>query len=635
MFSQKGPSRQAPGIFSYMEFFTSRLLSYLIFFGTPIGIAFFAMIFNAIYLGEWNYITGILYFLEIFSIFMATCGIGAIGAIIMGKLKSPILVLPPKGWALQLNAFFSGVIGVSFLFGKLLVIFLKNITFQEVFFMLGTIEAYILAFIIYFSFTTVGRPYYLFLALIQPVVAIILYSLYSAQISIIFFIRAIIFFCTCAFIFALPYARRLFYVSNIHREVTGIGGYGFIRAFTLSMMTEGNDSVIENIFDRIGVESNIKIQYLFIRSASNKKLKGMFVVPNVHFGPFKTCGSSDLPELIYKGFEDIPGTTVYHTTNDHTQNLTTQVEVDRVLTRIKADVQEVASYKWEFEVKDFARKTSENTNLLGFCLEKTPITFITRHPLPSDDIQSEVGEEIREIAKSHGFQEIIIIDAHNSIIGDEVLITKNSKDAQDIINVTKNYLTSKKVENLQKVNLLYGTARDPLDGYSEKEGIGYGGMIVHIFKNATTNQKTALIHFDGNNALVDVRSYILNMLQNKGIERGEVTTSDSHTVARQFSSRGYSPIGEQIRTEKILEKLAPLLQKAEKDLEPVEFCYHDSIEEKLHIWGNPKYFDTIMTTLQECIRVSQTLLTFSLIVPTFFSLILLLFYYNIQLSEII
>ncbi len=635
MFSQKMTSRQAPGIFSYMEFFTSRLLAYSIFFITPIGIGFLAAIFEAIYLGVWDLVTIVQYFLEIFLIFMAISGAGTIAAIILGKYRAPILGPPPKGWALQLNAFFSGVIGGSFLIGKLLAIFLENITFQEVFFMLGTIVAYILAFTMYFSFTTVGRPYYLILALIQPVVGISLYSIYTAQISFLFFIRAIIFFCTCAFIFALPYARRLFYVSNIHREATGIGGYGFIRAFSLSMMTEGNDSLIESIFDRIGVESDIKIQYLFIRSASSKKLKGMFVVPNIHFGPFKTCGSSDLPELIYKGFENIPGTTVYHTTNDHTQNLTTQKEVDRVLERIKTDVSGVGNYKWESEVKDFTRKTSENTNLLGFSLEKTPITFITRHPLPSDDIQSEVGDEIRKVAQSHGFKDIIVIDAHNSIIGDEVLVLKNSKEAQDIINVTTNYITSKKVNNLQKAKLLYGVARDPLEGYIEKEGIGYGGLIVHIFKNATTNQKTALIHFDGNNALVDVRSYILNMLQNKGIERGEVTTSDSHTVARQFTSRGYSPIGEQIRTEKILAKLAPLLQKAEKDLEPVEFCYHDSIEEKLRIWGNPKYFDTIMTTLQECISVSQKLLTLGLVIPTFFSLILLLFYYNIQLSEII
>ena len=64
-------------------------------------------------------------------------------------------------------------------------------------------------------------------------------------------------------------------------------------------------------------------------------------------------------------------------------------------------------------------------------------------------------------------------------------------------------------------------------------------------------------------------------------------------------------------------------------MESVEFYYSDSIERKIKIWGNPRYFNAIIDTLKEGIRVSQSLLTFSLIIPTFFSLILLFFLYNI------
>ena len=67
-------------------------------------------------------------------------------------------------------------------------------------------------------------------------------------------------------------------------------------------------------------------------------------------------------------------------------------------------------------------------------------------------------------------------------------------------------------------------------------------------------------------------------------------------------------------------------EEAENDLVPVEFYYNDSIEHKIKIWGDSNYFNAIMDTLKECIKVSQNLLTFSLIVPTFFSLVLLLFF---------
>ena len=164
--------------------------------------------------------------------------------------------------------------------------------------------------------------------------------------------------------------------------------------------------------------------------------------------------------------------------------------------------------------------------------------------------------------------------------------------------------------------------------FTEKDGIGFGGIVVHLFKNTSNNQKTILIHFDGNNAFLEIRSFILNMLQNRGIEKGEITTSDSHTVARQFSSRGYSPIGDKIKIDFILEKLDKLSKEAEEDLEPVEFLYKVSYE-NVKIWGDPKYFHTIIDTLKECLKVSQSLLTISLIGPTFFSLILLIFLYNI------
>ncbi|MHA1657918.1 MAG: DUF2070 family protein [Promethearchaeota archaeon] len=630
MFSQKQPTRQAPGIFSYMEFFSSKILAYSLFFCLPILIGVLSMTFNAILMGSWDFI----FFFKICGIFMTTSILGASISIIFYSKRAPILRAPPNGWAIQMNAFFTVIIGAPYFFGQILAIFLRNIYFQEVFFMLGTIISYIFAFVIYFSFTTVGRPGYLILALVQPVIGIILYSMYTAQVSLLFFIRAILFFCTCAFIFAIPYARNLFQVSNIYKDATGIGGYRFIRAFVLSMMTDRNDDRIEEIFDRVGVESNIKIQYLIIRSKKKKNIKGLFVIPHAHFGPFKTCGSADLPEQIYEALGLIPGTTVYHTTNDHSQNLTTQEEVNKVVDQIKSDINKINNdpdLQWIQEIGDSSRKISNSAKLIGIVVNNVPIVFVTRHPLPSDDIEEKIGNKIREMAKNEGFKEIISIDSHNSIIGDEILIKKDSLEANDIINVVKKYLINNKEGNFQKDKLLYGVAKDPFNEFSEKDGIGKGGMVVHLFKNTRTDQKTAFIHFDANNAYVDIRSYILNLLQNQGIERGEITTSDSHTVARQFTSRGYSPIGDKIKIDIILTKVETLIKKAEKDLEPVEFHYSDSIVEGVKIWGERKYFHVIMETLEECIRVSQRLLTLSLIIPTFFSLILLLFYYDISI----
>lgn len=628
MYIKNQSSRRIPGIISYLELFSSKKLAYSTFFGTPLALGLLSLMLHAIYPGSLD----IFHFLRFTGLFYLISGLGTIFSVVIYSKKAPILRSPPNGWAIQMNAYFSGVLGVTFLFGQIVVIVRQNIRYQEIFLILGAIISFIVAFVTYFSFTTVGRPGYLLLSLVQPVTSIVFYSIFTGQFDISFFLRAIIFFVACALLFAIPYRRGLFHVSNVYKEATGMSGYPFIRAFILSMMTDGNDELIESYFERVGIKSSVKIQYLIIRSTTTKKIKGLLIIPNIHFGPFKTCGSSDLPENIYKAFRDIPGTTVYHTTNDHSQNLTTQGYVEVIINRIKKDIEEIRTnkeLKWIKEIKNFSRKISNSAKLIGTEIGNVPIVFITRHPLPSDDIEVEIGDQIRDIAKSKGFQDLIIIDSHNAIIGDEVLIKKNTIEAQDLINVSKKYLESKKVQNSQKVHMLYGVSKSTFENYSEKEGIGIGGIVVHLFKNSITNQKTALIHFDGNNAFVEIRSYILNMLQNRGIEKGEITTSDSHTVARQLEGRGYSPIGDKIKIDEILDKLGILLKKAEDDLEEVEYFYTDSREDNVNIWGNPTYFNAILDTLKECIRVSQSLLTLSLIIPTFFSLILLVFLYNI------
>ena len=634
MYAQQPPTRNIPGIISYVDYFSSEKSAYILFFCVPAVVAILSFILNSLYTNIWN----LFYLSNVILTFYFTSGATIIISIIFYSKRAPLLARPPKGWSFQLNAFFTGIMGLSLLIGQTITIFLRVVTFQEVFLILGTILSYIFAYVVYFSFTTVGKYGNFILAFLQPVIVITLYSIFASQIPFLFFIRAIIFFTICAVFFAIPYARSMARVSNIYRQATGIGGYPFIRAFALSMLTEGNDDLLESFFDKVGVNTNALIQYLAIRSKATQKLKGLFVVPHVHFGPFKTCGSSDLPAHIYETFSHIKGTTVYHTTNDHTQNLTSQKELEKVLSKIKSDVKHIEGdnkVEWTKEVNATTRTMSNSAKLIGIDINNVAIMFLTRHPLPSDDIQAEIGNRIRTIAKNKGYREVIIIDSHNSIIGDEVLIRNKSIEANDLITVSEKFLIANKaIKNDNKIVVQYGVAKDLMTEYTERDGIGIGGLVVHLFKDVKSNQKTVFIHFDANNAYVDIRSFVLNMLQNRGIERGEITTSDSHTVARQFSARGYSPLGDKITLEKILEKIDNLLIKAERNLEDVEFYYHDSIVENVKIWNNPRYFEVIMNTLFKCIKVSRGLFTYSLIIPALFSIILLLFFYNIQFSAI-
>jgi len=158
-----------------MELFSSKKLAYSLFFGIPIAIGLLSLVFNTITIGYIDF----LHFIRYLVFFLLLSGFGTLFSILFYSKKSPILRVPPNGWAIQINAFLCAVMGLTYLFGKILVIFLRNAIYLEIFFTLGTILSYIVAFVVYFSFTTVGRPGYLILALVQPVSAVILYSVYK------------------------------------------------------------------------------------------------------------------------------------------------------------------------------------------------------------------------------------------------------------------------------------------------------------------------------------------------------------------------------------------------------------------------------------------------------------------------
>ena len=53
----------------------------------------------------------------------------------------------------------------------------------------------------------------------------------------------------------------------------------------------------------------------------------------------------------------------------------------------------------------------------------------TRHPYPTDDIMEEVGEDIKSMVMDSGYKDPIIIDCHNSLKGDEIMIEHGSEEA--------------------------------------------------------------------------------------------------------------------------------------------------------------------------------------------------------------
>ncbi len=625
-------SRKSPGIFALFNVFTTPKIIIGLFIISPLLVGLVsgsAGIVRGILSNEFIGFNYELMIRDTF-IFYVIIGCGVIACLIFHKVpKVPILNFKIS---MLINIYGAAFFALSYFFGRGLKFLLDITAFVEMFFILGALLSYITIFTILFSFTTVETPLNIFLALIEPIVGILLFSIFTQDESTILFflIRAAIFFCSGALIFAIPYSANMLSVSKIYRSKTGIGGYNFVRAFVTCLLLDNQDDLIERYFDEIGVESSLNMQYIGIKSLEKKEIKGLFVIPDVHFGPFKTAGSAALPEAIYNRFSNIPGLSVFHTTTTHADNFTNHRFNDSVIQVMEENID-----KFDFKrlkATEFKRFISGKAKILGLSINnENPFMIITRHPFPQDDMEPEIGKEISNISKNIGFmKQPYIIDAHNAIIGDEFLVKADREEGKEIIDVSKTCLEQlKDLGKNEQYDIEYGVAHDSMSEFPVEHGIGNGGITVHIFK--INNQLTALIHFDGNNAILDVRSRIINLGENKGIDRIEITTSDSHTTARVLSAQGYYPIGKKIPIHVILNKLNILIDTAMNNIEKVEIATMQTKTPGFRKWGDLSYFEVVLATIEKCMHTSMNLLTISVLIPMLFSILIATLYYNIPL----
>lgn len=621
MYTQGKPTRNSPGIFAILIRFTRKREAALLAVPLPLVIGFASTVLH------WFKVGGPLNWLLFWRDFLlfGSLMLAGTGACLLFRKRARIFT---PTISLLMNGYFTFFYALCYEGGHFLLIFYVNPAILEVFFILGAILAYIIAFVIYFSFTTVGRPWYVFLALVQPALGIFLYSFMTSQVSVVFYVKNMLFFTVCAVIFAVPYSMGMFSVSKAYRKSTGIGGYNFVRAFILSMLTEGNDDLVENYFDQIGTTRDVAIEYLALRARKSRDMKALFVTPHVHFGPFKTAGSATLAERIYKEFWDIPGITVFHTACTHAENLTRTQECEKVMEQIREDLPRLEFH--ETKAPKFSRVSAGKAKVIGTTFQQMPFLVATRHPYPSDDIDPKVLAEIQAKYEARGFPDMMFVDGHNAIIGDEVPVQAHTEAADELADAAEVFLVES-LENATRHSLYYGTARDPLVEYSHHDGVGAGGLILHLFKIG--DQHTVVINIDGNNAVLDLRSRLVNLLENKGIDKVEVCTSDTHVVARVFSSQGYNPVGRKIPIEDLLVRVDRLTDVAMRDLEPVEVATHRACIPGLRVWGDLKYFEeAVIPTLDRCVQVSKLLLTVGLVLPFFLSALFLAAFYEINID---
>ncbi|MDQ1278893.1 MAG: putative rane protein [Thermoproteota archaeon] len=373
------------------------------------------------------------------------------------------------------------------------------------------------------------------------------------------------------------------FVSLVDRRgvlAIGIGAIQLFKGF-LANWIGGLTYPLESYFERLGSVADVSVSILAF--GGEKSLKAVMVIPSIHPGPFRNLGSSGLPFALQKalGEKFNAVTMVPHGTSGHELDLTSQPQCERVLreTLGLADFSKFSSLATTF-VREEVGLGKATCQLFG----GVALVTITCAPESMEDVPREVGLEIAKDGKALGVEEVVVIDAHNSI-GDEGEVPSLSEEELQFLKLAAHKAIE---EALRESGMPFevGVAQVFPEEFGLAEGIGPGGIVALVV--VVGRQKVAYVTIDGNNMVSGLREEILASLGDL-VDDSEVLTTDTHTVNAVSSiRRGYHPVGEVVNNESLIGYVREAVGKALAGVGRVNFSSRTGEVKDVKVIGEEK-----------------------------------------------
>lgn len=284
------------------------------------------------------------------------------------------------------------------------------------------------------------------------------------------------------------------------------------------------------------------------------------VIPPFHTGPMRSIGSTMLPYIIERalrerGYESL----VLKSCSKHDCNIASREFCERVSNEI-VDSITASEDGYVGGVSLMPTKRVGKVSITGLRLGGRTLLIPTLHPAPMEDlpnILAQVGDE----------EGATIVDPHNSYEDGFKGIS-----AEDVAAITEAIRWSAPRIGEKDGELGFAFRRYVPPGYGLSDGIGPSGF--SLLGISSGEHRIALAVVDGNNSTPDVREEVAERLVGKGWDAVELLTTDTHIVnGIAMGGKGYSVIGERIKSGEVAEIFARLSEGVSGSLQPAEARY--------------------------------------------------------------
>ncbi|MEL9939868.1 MAG: DUF2070 family protein [Ignisphaera sp.] len=351
-------------------------------------------------------------------------------------------------------------------------------------------------------------------------------------------------------------------------------GYDVLRIANawLKFMLSGDGSDLEEALDDIGVEFDAQTKVLLFDRGSDVIA---LVTPTIHFGPYRTIGSTLLPydiesALEGRGFKVF----VFHGAGSHELDLTKRsygtALASELSLRLSKDCRDLST---EFAYEPF-RVFNGFREAMVLQTDTTAMLIITPVAVGGDDMPYELQPIAEDVARLYGFRDAVIVDAHN--------------------------VEGKRDINVSSFNSLIKAGISKRSNICKELLVGYGESRIRDYVRGVCRNKVkaltikcngnlySIVYLYGNNAKVGVRENLRKMILEKGYKDAEIVTLDDHSCAGITFDVPYHSID---ISNALIESAKRALESSLNDLKPAS-CKYTKYVFKVRVAGN-KIFELL------------------------------------------
>ncbi len=377
-------------------------------------------------------------------------------------------------------------------------------------------------------------------------------------------------------------------VNSASSDILKVPAITMLQAF-LKAWTSEEASSLEEIIE---MSSSKKIVQTSILKFKTENQNPAVIIPEVHPGPFYPIGSSNLPYQIYKFFSEkkvLP--LIMHGVSGHELNLTSKKEVDSLLSSYNNLTKLGEGETCSIPITTKSGEAVAN----GFAFGDYAVIFLTLSPNGMEDFPREIMNPLEEESIKNGFKHLILIDTHNSQGK-----TVNQEESGDLLVVTKKILNQ--LRNAEQFSFKVGYAHSSEFNINFERDIGPAGIGVLILE--IERSKYTILVADSNNARRGLREELIHQLDTLGILVIELCTTDTHiTAGKVMTTHGYIALGDQTKTEYLVDVIKKLYDKAIIDVSKSNFDVN-TVKTEVKVVGENMLTD-VSQALDKTIRTAR------------------------------